>query len=105
MDQVNSLIDRGQLEVGQLLPSVRQLAVELGVNPMTVSKAYSQLETNGVVERRRGVGMVVVRKRKQPKGVLKPSINQIVSDAKQLGLTERELVKLIRERWQKGVKQ
>ena len=76
IDQVNRQIDRGQLEVGAMLPSVRQLAHELGVNPMTVSRAYSQLESDGVVERKRGVGMVVVRKPIRPNGVLKPAIYQ-----------------------------
>lgn len=104
IDQVNRQIDRGQLEVGAMLPSVRQLALELGVNPMTVSRAYSQLETDGVVERKRGVGMVVVRKPIKPNGVLKPAIKQIVADAKQLGLSEKELTKLVRDQWRGGKK-
>lgn len=99
IEQVNRQIDRGQLEVGTLLPSVRQLAAELGVNPMTVSRAYSQLEADSVVERKRGIGMIVIRKAIRPSGVLKPAIKQIVSDAKQLGLTEKELARLIREQW------
>lgn len=103
IDQVNRQIDRGQLEVGAMLPSVRQLAHELGVNPMTVSRAYSQLENDEVVERKRGVGMVVVRKPIRPNGVLKPAIKQIVADAKQFGLSEKELTKLVRDQW-KGVK-
>ena len=43
VDQVVRQIDRGQLDLGERLPSVRQLAGDLGVNPMTVSRAYSML--------------------------------------------------------------
>jgi GntR family transcriptional regulator len=57
--QVERLVAGGQLAAGDELPSVREVAEELAVNPMTVSKAYSLLELGGVLERRRGLGMVV----------------------------------------------
>jgi len=57
--QVERLVAGGQLAAGDELPSVREVAEELAVNPMTVSKAYSLLEMGGVLERRRGLGMVV----------------------------------------------
>ncbi|AWL04587.1 GntR family transcriptional regulator [Massilia oculi] len=49
----------GRLAPGDALPSVRETALQLAVNPMTVAKAYGLLELEGVLERRRGVGMVV----------------------------------------------
>ena len=101
VEQVNHLIDRGQLEKGDLLPSVRNLATELGVNPMTVSRAYSTLEQDKVVERRRGVGMIVIRKPQKPNALLDPTIKQLVSDAKQLGLNEKELMARVRIQWKK----
>ena len=103
VEQVTGQIARGQLEAGQLLPSVRQLANELGVNPMTVSKAYSQLESEKFVERRRGIGMVVIKKAQKPESVLRPAIRQLVDDARQLGLSEKQLTQLIQETW-KGKK-
>jgi GntR family transcriptional regulator len=59
-DQVRAQIATGRLTDGDFLPSVRQVAGELAVNPMTVSKAYSLLERDGVVELVRGHGMRVV---------------------------------------------
>lgn len=59
-NQVQRGILSGALAVGEKLPAVRELAADLGVNPMTVSKAYSHLEIAGWVERRRGVGLFVL---------------------------------------------
>ena len=60
VDQVHALVAGGTLRAGDLLPSVRQVASDAAVNPMTVSKAYSRLETEGVVRRVRGLGMEVL---------------------------------------------
>jgi len=98
-EQVVREIDCGRLKKGELLPSVRQLATELGVNPMTISRAYSLLEADGAVERKRGVGMVVVKKAEKPTDYLRPTINQIVEDAKKFGLTQTQLIQLIRKSW------
>ncbi len=57
--QVRRLIASGQLPPGEELPSVRDVAVHHAINPMTVSRAYSQLEAEGLVMRQRGKGMVV----------------------------------------------
>ena len=59
MDQVRRLIMTGQMQEGDQLEQVRSLAKRLKVNPMTVSKAYSFLEQEGLVTRRRGVGLFV----------------------------------------------
>ena len=61
MDQVRAQTASGRLKPGDLLPSVRQMAVDLAVNMMTVSKAYARLEIEGVLERDRGTGMRVRR--------------------------------------------
>ena len=57
MDQIRALISSGRLKPGDRLPSVRQMAADLQVNMMTVSKAYARLEADGVLERERGLGM------------------------------------------------
>jgi GntR family transcriptional regulator len=59
MEQVKFLIASGQLLPGDELPSTRTLSAELGVNPMTISKAYSYLERENVLERRPGRPLVV----------------------------------------------
>ena len=59
MEQVRLAIAGGRLLPGDPLPSVRSLAVPLGVNPMTISKAYNLLEREGILERRPGKPHVV----------------------------------------------
>ena len=54
MDQIKFHIASGLMKPGDELPSTRMLSSELGVNPMTISKAYSFLEKEGIVERRPG---------------------------------------------------
>ncbi|MFO0792416.1 MAG: GntR family transcriptional regulator [Pirellulales bacterium] len=73
VDQVHALLAGGHLKEGALLPSVRQVAQSAAVNPMTVSKAYSRLEAEGVVRRARGLGMEV----------LAPSQNGSLEDRKE----------------------
>src|SRR2546427_12536019 len=52
-------IATGKLRIGEQLPTVRQLAVELRINANTVARVYAELERAGVVETRRGVGTFV----------------------------------------------
>jgi GntR family transcriptional regulator len=59
-DRVIAMILDGSLKEGEPLPSVRTVAVDLQVNPLTVSKAYQDLVDDGIVERRRGLGMFVI---------------------------------------------
>lgn len=67
IDQVRRQIMAGQVGEGQQLDSVRELAGRLRVNPMTVSKAYTLLEIEGLVERRRGIGLFVARLQERQK--------------------------------------
>lgn len=55
------MILRKQVEEGDALPSVRQIAGELSVNPLTITKAFEALVEIGVVEKRRGLGMFVTQ--------------------------------------------
>ena len=59
VDQARRQVAAGQLAPGDTMPSVRDIAQALAVNPMTVSKAYSLLEMEGLLRRRRGLGMEV----------------------------------------------
>lgn len=58
-DRVVAMILDGVLKPGDPLPSVRQVAAEFQINPITVSKAYQQLVDESLVEKRRGLGMFV----------------------------------------------
>lgn len=63
IDQVKSAIATGALGPGDRLPTVRQLSVDLSVNPNTVSRAYTELELTGLVETHMGSGTYVGHKR------------------------------------------
>lgn len=58
-DRVVAMILDGVLKQGDALPSVRQVAADFQINPITVSKAYQELVDEGLVEKRRGLGMYV----------------------------------------------
>ena len=101
MDQLRSLIASGRLSAGDLVPSVRQMAEELQVNLMTVSKAYARLEAEGVLERDRGVGMRV--RPLQPAGTrserlqqLRPFADQLATLAWQLKVDDEQVLQLVK---------
>jgi DNA-binding transcriptional regulator YhcF (GntR family) len=100
VDQVLAMVVGGLLRPGDLLPSVRQVARDAAVNPMTVSKAYSRLETEGVVRRVRGQGMEVLppsqngtldERKDQFRATIEPAIHR----ARQLGLNQKQIREVI----------
>ena len=102
VDQVHALVAGGRLAPGDMLPSVRDVAKAAQVNPMTVSKAYSRLETEGVVERVRGQGMRVLEpnrggsldeRSQEFRDLAAPAIHRAV----QLGLDEQQIHQTIDE--------
>jgi GntR family transcriptional regulator len=106
VEQVRRLIAGGQLPPGTELPSVRELAVTHAVNPMTVSKAYSLLEAEGLLQRNRGRPMTVTAGRKvqashaQRLRQIEPQAAQLVTAARQLELSEKDLVSLVERKWE-----
>lgn len=105
-EQVRRLIAGGQLKAGAELPSVRDLALAHAVNPMTVSKAYSLLEAEGLLQRNRGRPMTVAPRRRameSPERRLKqvePQAEALVLSARQLELARRDLHALIDRIWE-----
>ena len=63
IDQVKSAMATGRLEPGDKLPTVRQVAVDLSINPNTVSRAYTELELTGLVETQMGSGTFIGNKK------------------------------------------
>ena len=92
VEQLRRLIAGGQLPPGELLPSVREVAGFHAINPMTVSRAYSLLEGEGLLERLRGAGMAVARsaRRARPEaermGLLEPRLQDLARAARELEL-------------------
>lgn len=99
VDQVRDRIASGALTPGTSLPSVRNIASQLGVNPMTVSKAYSILEREGAVVRQPGVGMLVSDRAQSPAELLQPDAAKLARRARELGMTQEDLAALISEQW------
>ena len=100
IDQTRRLVASGRLVPGDKLPSVRAVATELGVNPMTVSKAYSMLDQAGIVVRRHGIGMVVAMASAQHALALEPEAHALVGNAKELGMSRADLVAQIERIWE-----
>ncbi|GGI86579.1 GntR family transcriptional regulator [Shewanella hanedai] len=102
-EQIVRLIVGGQLEAEQVLPSVRQMAEHLSVNPMTVSRAVQQLVEQGWLERRRGQATRVANRETSDSTssvqLLKPQVTELLAQAKQLGISQDELKKLIDACW------
>jgi GntR family transcriptional regulator len=102
MDQIRFHIASGLLKPGEELPATRSLSAELGVNPMTVSKAYNLLEREGVLERRPGRPLVVAPI--DPANLdlekldrLRASLADAVRAARQLGIRSDEATRVFRE--------
>jgi GntR family transcriptional regulator len=102
-DQIVRLIVGGQLQAEQVLPSVRQMAEHLSVNPMTVSRAVQQLVEQGWLERRRGQATRVANRETSESTssvqLLKPQVTELLAQARQLGISQDELKKLIDACW------
>lgn len=92
VEQVRRMIAGAQLPPGDLLPSVREVAGAHAINPMTVSRAYSLLESEGLLERRRGTGMAVAAqaRRARPESerlaLLDPRMQDLARAARELEL-------------------
>jgi GntR family transcriptional regulator len=94
--QIKTAVAMGRLQQEEPLPSVRQLAVELAVNPNTVARAYLDLEIEGVIYKRQGAGTFVSGQGvEMSKGERRRVLNELLEKALvegvNLGLSEREL--------------
>jgi len=107
-EQITRMVASGQLKAGEALPSVRQIATQFAVNPMTISKAYSLLEADGVLARVRGVGMKVAQRNDLEQNLeerllfITPAIETLVTQVEQLNIPQDEVLKAIKLRLEKG---
>ncbi len=99
-NQIVMGISSGELEGGEQLPTVRALAMEMGINTMTVSKAYQLLKTEGYImtDRKNGAR---IRTSIQKQGSIsesnKAELKRIVSEARLSGVSKAELIGLLEE--------
>lgn len=102
MDQIKYYVAAGTLRSGDLLPSIRELAQALAVNPTTIVKTYSELEHEDVVEMRHGKGAFIadgatrLSDREREKA-LRRLARQLAVESAQMGASESVVVRLVRE--------
>ena len=99
VDQIRQLAASGKLEAGDQLPSVRAIASELGVNPVTISKAYSLLEREGVVSQQHGADVVMAETRVGPLQAMRPQALALVTTAKRLGFSREVTIDTVDQLW------
>ncbi|HDP34972.1 MAG TPA: GntR family transcriptional regulator [Candidatus Hydrogenedentes bacterium] len=110
MDQIKYLIASGRLQPGQELPTVRGLAQELIINPNTVARAYRELEQVGVLATRQGSGTFVSTRgtplsREYCERLIGDRVVALVAEARQLDFELNEVFALVREEYNKLLKE
>jgi GntR family transcriptional regulator len=103
IDQVKSAIATGALGPGDRLPTVRQLSVDLSVNPNTVSRAYNELELTGLVETHMGSGTFIGDKRVERdeiehRRMLDQICQELLARASSHGFTLDDVLENLRQR-------
>ena len=106
VDQIRRLVASEKLALGELLPSVRQLAKELMINPNTVAKAYAELVRDGVLESQAGRGYFVARRKNiyskaERLRRLDEALDLLISEAVTLDFSSDEVVDRLHARLQK----
>jgi GntR family transcriptional regulator len=102
IDQVRSGMALGSLNAGDQLPTVRQMAVDLAINPNTVMRAYRELELGGLLETHQGTGTFIAKKKLERKDAerarqLSHLANEFAARAGAAGFTVDELLERLSE--------
>ena len=100
MEQIKHAIETGALRPGDQLPGIRALAEKLVMNPNTVAKVYRELEHEGVIDLRHGMGAFVTdkghsRSRTNKVQAAQQLVNTLVSKLRKQGLSEEEIRRLV----------
>jgi GntR family transcriptional regulator len=102
MDQVQAAIASGLLRIGGQLPTVRQVAVDLAINPNTVMRAYREMEIRGLLDTQQGTGTFIANRKveyskDERDRKLGQLVGEFVSRAGAAGFTLKQLMKALRE--------
>jgi GntR family transcriptional regulator len=103
VNQVKYLVASGRLTAGDELPPIRVLAERLLINPSTVARAYRELESAGIVEKRRTAGTYVSDQgsplaRRERLRILSERVDALLAEARQMNIALEDVLKLIAER-------
>jgi GntR family transcriptional regulator len=106
-ERVKFAVAGGVLRPGDLVPSVRELSKQLVVNPNTVARAYRDLQTEGLLESVRGMGLQVaeeapVRCRAARRELVRQRLRQAIEEARQSKMDPAEIEAILREEWARG---
>jgi GntR family transcriptional regulator len=97
---------RGEIKDGEMLPSIRDLASSIRVNPNTVAKAYREMESEGIVVARQGLGYIIITDRNQIKKIILEELKKDLSDYliryQKLGVTLEEVLEVIKTLWKEN---
>jgi GntR family transcriptional regulator len=110
VEQIKRSVAMGRLKPEEGLPSVRQLAMELTINPNTVARAYLELEHAGVIYKRQGQGTFVAAEgvhasRRERQKAVAAMLEQAVQEALESGMTPEEIGELYRGALEKHTKE
>ena len=99
MDQIVLLVSTGVLDTGEQLPSIRDLATSLGINPNTVARAYSELEQRGVIDTipKNGAFVADISLTKEIKAEARVQLADFFTNYRKLGLSADEIRSLAEE--------
>ena len=102
IDQVQAAVASGALASGDQLPTVRQVAVDLAINPNTVSRAYREMEIRGMLDTQQGTGTFVADRKveyskDERERLLGQLVGEFVSRAGAAGFTLRQLMRALKE--------
>ncbi|QKS70708.1 GntR family transcriptional regulator [Paenalkalicoccus suaedae] len=102
IQQVKEMCMKGVLKPDEKLPSVRELSAQMVINPNTVSKAYQELERQGIIHTLRGRGTFIsqdVPTYSDPRRIqeMKQSLKQMIVDARYAGLSKQEILTWLEE--------
>lgn len=106
IDRISKEIVRGVLKPGDKLPSVREMAIQSGVNPNTIQRTYSEMERMEIVETRRGQGTFVTEDSGMVEHLRKSMeasvVESFVQSMREIGVSETEIIHSVEQFLAKG---
>lgn len=102
MDQIKDAIADGVLKAQERLPSIREMSKELNISEITIKRAYTDLEAEGFIYTRAGMGSFVVsidkeRLRKEKLNEIRQDLRRLLRTAERSGISKQEVVRLLRD--------
>ncbi|EKS4343104.1 GntR family transcriptional regulator [Clostridium sporogenes] len=99
--QIKAAIIQGELKEGEILPSIRNLAKEVGVSVITTKRAYEELEKEGFVETVKGKGTFVAAQNKEllrekKMKIIEEKLNEVIEESKLLDISYEEILEILK---------